>query len=220
MNLNKGVSLNLPYIDAQRLFDWLRMPMPFLKFDAVFIAGSGSIGPVRECLKLFHGSGYRPIVFTSKGGNFGGNTIFGRDEVLEYKEELQSHIPDRFIFHPAESEWTTNTLLEATNGMKFLRQCAPEAKTVVLCGRGVHMRRLNLTFRKHNPDLTIVNRADDEVASVELLERMCDEVGRIQLYGKKGDLLEEEIPDFVWDIVGQIERHLASKTPRTPVTRQ
>jgi hypothetical protein len=110
----------LPLINAQIVYDYLRISDPMEKtifggwryqpVDAIFILGSGSLGPVKKAAELYHLGAAKHIAFTSAGGNFGGNIVFGRQECDAYADELlKLKVPGKCIRYPFKDKRTTNT---------------------------------------------------------------------------------------------------------------
>jgi uncharacterized SAM-binding protein YcdF (DUF218 family) len=209
----------LPLINAQIVYDYLRISDPMEKtifggwryqpVDAIFILGSGSLGPVKKAAELYHLGAAKHIAFTSAGGNFGGNIVFGRQECDAYADELlKLKVPGKCIRYPFKDKRTTNTLQEAKVGMEFLDHWFGPIQGIILCSRSIHQRRAWATFQKHGGIVEFANYPDDELLSVELLPRLVQEIDRLQEYGAKGDLLVQDIPKDVLAVTEQIRQHL------------
>ena len=206
-------TLGLRYIDAQYLLDWLSMstmPKSNKIPEAVFILGSGSNAPAhaasQHLINTANEGRKTPVFFTSAGGTFGGNVVFGRPEVEEYRRILlENGISGAYLHSPPREQWTTNTLTEARAAIPFIKRVLGGAPACVgLFARSVHMRRVLVTFAKQHPGVEFVLFPDNETCTVELLPRMLQEVARLVMYAKKGDILETTFPLEALTICAQI----------------
>lgn len=210
--------MELPFINARPLHDFLSTknePGPVgEKALVTFVLGSGSMGPVRKAAELYRNGLTGYIAFTSAGGNFGGNIVFGREEVDAYRDTLIAlgvH-SENVLFPQSDELRTTNTLAEARGAIPFINsKRVGGANRMILCSRSVHQRRAWATFRKQHPDVYYVNCPDHEELTVELLPRLVQEIDRLREYGAKGDLEVQEIPEDVSEICEQIRKHLGMK---------
>jgi uncharacterized SAM-binding protein YcdF (DUF218 family) len=207
----------LTVIDAQPAYDWLGVrdyqPGDVDEKTAIFILGAGSTGPAREAAEIFLDATVNsPIFFTSAGGRFGGNVVFGRQEFEEYASILHKYrVPEEYIHYPSDDlKHTTNTLMEAKGAIPFIRSHMDNVRRVILCSRPVHQRRALATFRKHYPDIEYVNAPCSELLTTEHLLRIVQEVDRLKEYGAKGDLEVQIIPKHVTEICEQLRVYLAA----------
>src|SRR3989344_259038 len=203
----------MEFIDVRPAYQWLRAEAELSDFprDVIFVLGGASETPLYRAAELFR-HGYaraRVIAFTSNGGTFGGNLLWGIPEVEHYAARLQEFgVPkDSLVYPKNSSEWTSNTLAEAQAAIPFLKRCIGcEPSEVILCARSVHQRRAWLTFLKQSPNIRFHNAPCEEVLTVELLPRILGEIKRIREYGAKGDLEKCAIPDDVLHIDQELAR--------------
>lgn len=202
-------------IDARPLYHFLAaLNEPFPSEDSadvIFVLGSGSIGPIRKAAQIYSAGLAKYIAFTSSGGNFGGNVVFGREEADEYRDTLIAFgVPLRALLFPTSNELrTTNTLAEARGAIPFVESQIGRVMRMILCSRSVHQRRAWATFRKQYPNVKYVNRPDYEDLTVELLPRLVQEIDRLREYGAKGDLEMQEIPPDISGICEALRTHLS-----------
>ncbi len=190
------------FVDARPAYRWLRIETEKFsaRHDAIFVVGGGSEAPLYRAMELYENGYAKVIAFTSCGGNFGGNLVWGHIELEYYRNFFQKRgVPPSALFSPrASGEWTNNTLDEARTAVPFLTRCLKsEPRNIILCSRPVHQRRAWLTFRKQHPGIKYTNCPGDELLSVELLPRIMGELKRIREYGYKGDTERCAIPDEV-----------------------
>lgn len=201
-------------INAEPLYQWLAMESDLERIsqlDAIFIVG-GSPSSATQAALIEKAMGKPiPFFFTSAGGNFGANITHGKCEVDLFAERLLQHRVDPKLIHTAPQElWTTNTLEEARVGMKFVQNKIKDVRNVLLCARSIHSRRAWATFARQNPEITFWNAPDGESLTVELLPRIVQEVERLDLYGSRGDLLAQTLPNKFEAIVAELREHLTS----------
>ncbi len=172
--------------------------------------GGGSEAPARTAGKLYRENAAKRIFFTSSGGRFGGNIVFGCHEVARYADILhEMRVPDSRVHYPDITERTTNTLMEAQIGGLFMRTVMGSVDSVILCSRPIHQRRAWATFRKQNPVVPKwFNQPCEEDLTIEHLPRLVQEVDRLQIYAKKGDIEEQQIPGHVLKTCEEIRKHL------------
>jgi hypothetical protein len=205
----------LEFINALLVYEFLAHTNMPEGADAIFILGSGSLGPVRKAVELYKSGFAKHICFTSLGGTFGGNIVFGESEIEIYRNELRRlRVPTRSIHSPPAGMGmpggTTNTLAEAQAALPFMETVLPRKPSrIILCSRSVHQRRAWATFCKQNPGILFTNAPDGELLTVELLPRLVQEVDRLREYGAKGDLDVQAIPDEVAETVEKLRAYLA-----------
>ena len=194
----------MEFIDARPAYEWLGMDdtAPYdLSVSLIFVLGNGSEGPVRHAASIVKRFALPlpNIGFTSLGGNFGGNLLWGCTEMRHYRAILEEEgVPPHTILHPQEKYGTTNTLVEARQAIPWITARLNMNKLrVVLCSRPVHQRRAWLTFLKQHTNIQFHNSPCEETLTVELLPRILGEIKRIREYGAKGDLEQCAIPDEV-----------------------
>lgn len=205
--------MQLPFINPHLLYRFLSTrDEPYQDShpeDVLFILGSGSLGPARKASRIYLGGSAKYIAFTSAGGNFGGNLVFGREEADEYVDFLSMMgVPERALLFPPKDKRTSNTLDEARGAIPFIESRIGKIRRLVLCSREVHQRRAWATFKKQYPDLVYLNRPDGEELTVELLPRLVQEIDRLRQYGVKGDVEVQFIPPVVSEICEQLRRQL------------
>lgn len=211
--------MTLPFINSQLVFNYLsiRDDVGRNEADAIFVLGSGSIAPAIEAARLYHQGVARAICFTSVGGTFGGNIVFGEPEITAYAKWLSlSQIPASAVFYPDVDKGTTNTAMEAKAAIPFMQERLGRVRRVVLCSRGVHQRRAWATFRKQHPDVFYFNRPDHETLTVELLPRLVQEIDRLREYAAKGDIEPQEISPEVHAVCEQLRAHFPMNFPSKP----
>src|SRR3989344_3169178 len=199
----------MDFSDARFTYAWLGTSLektptetPQAKIDALFILGSGSESPIYRAValhrELSRSTLHRPppIAFSSTGGVFGGNLVWGCTEMEHYRRVLEMEgIPRSAIVHPPKEKGTTNTLVEAQQAIPFLAGLLGfMQRHIVLCARPVHQRRAWLTFSKQHPGITYTNCPGEEPLSIELLPRIMGELKRIREYAAKGDIARCDIP--------------------------
>jgi len=165
------------------------------KSDVIFILGGSSISPVYKAHELYQ-DGYAPIIaFTSTGGVFGGEEVFGMPENEKYKEVLLGlGIPENAMISEGT---TTNTLVEARRAIVFIRENGIEPNKVILVSRPIHQRRAFSTFVKQHPDVKYINCPASESLNEDDVKRLPGEIERLIKYAAKGDIIENEIPKNV-----------------------
>lgn len=208
--------MTLHFINAQPVFDFLRVATKMRRpqVHAIFVLGSGSLAPVDEAAKLYKTGCAQGIAFTSVGGTFGGNIVFGEPEVVAYAKRLvHLGVPEKAIYYPAVEEGTSNTFVEAKGAIPFMRARLGRVEQVVLCSRSVHQRRAWATFLKQHPDLEYYNYPDSEPLTVELLPRLVQEIDRLRQYAAKGDIMPQLIPDEVSETCERLRAHLKMPAP-------
>lgn len=207
----------MEFIDAYPLYDLLAHREKPSEADAIFILGAGSLGPVKKAAELWRQGFAKYIAFTSKGGKFGGNMLFGKPEWQRYAEVLDAEgIPEKFLLYPTSELTTTNTLVEARTAIPFLDTQATrdEVTRVILVSRPVHQLRAWATFKKQWPAVQFFSCPCDEELTIEHLDRMLGELDRLREYADKGDTLKVEFPPKILAIEAELRRVLKPEQKR------
>ena len=158
--------------------------------DVIFVLGGSSLAPVQRAFELYK-EGFAPkIAFISVGGNFGGEKVWGMPENQKYREVLLGFgVPPENIFTKG---LTTDTLAEAQKAIPFLeKELGTNVLRMILVSRPVHQLRAFLTFRKQHPEVEYLNcpaKEEYTEGDQETETRILQEIERIRIYSKKGDI--------------------------------
>lgn len=152
--------------------------------DAIFVFGEPNFYPASKAAELFE-DGYAKNVFSiARKGTFSNKEWRFHDSTM-YKHYWKiCGYGNRFYTSPIAA----NTLEEAQKAISFMKEHDIVPKKVVLVASPVHQLRAYLTFKKHNPNIEIINVMSDEGFSFGLIARFFQEMYRIIKYRIKGDL--------------------------------
>jgi hypothetical protein len=124
---------------------------------------------------------------------------------------IELEVPDRNIVRERES---TNTLENILFGMKRLQERGIKISSAILVAKPMHMRRCVATFNRQYPEVKVL--CSPPAGSLlefidrpkpECLGRLIAEVERLETYATKGDIVRQNIPDSVREVIKEIVRN-------------
>lgn len=198
---------------AKIIWDYLNIVDVPQKADVIFVLGGSTINPIKKAAKLFKADFASKIAFISIGGTFG-SKYWKMSESAKYHQELLNlGIKENCILY---DELSRNTLEEARLAIPFFKKNKLNAKKVILVSRPVHQRRAYATFAKQWPQIKFINCPADEKLTIhdkDLLLRLTQEIERLDLYGKKGDILVQKHSNKVDRAYKQLKNYLSKALP-------
>ncbi len=176
----------------ETVWNYLRIENKTCPADVIFLFGGATLYPVFKAAELYKAGVCRNIVFVSNRGTFSNPEWKDVEAKMYAKTFVELGIPKNSLFYTPEC---SNTLEEARFAIPFMEKNGLHPKKIILISRPTHQRRAFATFKKQNPDIVCINVPADEpfVESQDLIDRMVAEIKRLQLYGKKGDIVPQEI---------------------------
>ena len=199
--------------EAYKIFNYLYLRNTRQKVDAIIGFGHFDMKIPRTCGKLYK-EGYAPkIIFT--GGVGAGTADLQKQEALVFHDELLRHYPGI----PEEDVLVEDQSTNTGQNIHFLKEKAfhqwPEhnfsggISSVMLVCNGARQRRTWLTWKKILPEVHAINcppetsfeKEKDLFRSKgrELEDLLLGEMDRILDYPDKDFIVEEEIPDEIYD---------------------
>eukprot|EP00449_Zooxanthella_nutricula_P052428 CAMPEP_0198562554 /NCGR_PEP_ID=MMETSP1462-20131121/97353_1 /TAXON_ID=1333877 /ORGANISM="Brandtodinium nutriculum, Strain RCC3387" /LENGTH=233 /DNA_ID=CAMNT_0044293487 /DNA_START=32 /DNA_END=733 /DNA_ORIENTATION=+ len=168
--------------------------------------GSFDLRVARHCAALYLQGHARFLVFT--GGFGSGSADLKQPEAVAYKNEaVTCGVPEEDILVEAES---TNTPQNWSFTLRMLKEMQRplEGKRIILSTTPYRQRRVRLTCAHSCPaGATLINAPppstyEEDVAlfeakGLDLPGLLGGEVQRLDVYGRKGDILREDIPSDI-----------------------
>lgn len=193
--------------EAIHIYNYLTINDAPVKSDVIFIFGGIIMPKVWERALEIYNQQYANYILIA--GGIGGHTKrLGelKPEAEVIKEYLMTHgVPSRAIITEIKS---TNTLENVIFGLETLKEHDLPHHKIIITSKPFHMRRCLATFQKHSSGLEIlccppqgtfeelIDRPRDEY-----YKRLTEELLRLKRYGEKGDILTQDIPPEILEIV-------------------
>ena len=199
--------------EAYKIFSYLYLREVRQKVDAIIGFGHFDMKIPRTCGKLYQ-EGYAPkIIFT--GGVGAGTADLQKNEALVFHDELLRHYPDIPEDDVLIEDQSTNT----GQNIHFLKEKAfrqwpghnfsKGISSVMLVCNAARQRRTWLTWKKILPEVHAINCPPDTSFENEkalfqskgraLENLLIGEMERILSYPDKGFIVEEKVPEDVYD---------------------
>jgi uncharacterized SAM-binding protein YcdF (DUF218 family) len=195
-----------PFIDI--ILNFLIESTPIEKLpitDAIFIFGHYEPQVAHHAAELWK-IGKAPFIVVSGKGR---NTIPKgfETEADFYKSIMVSDgVPENSIILEKEA---TNSLENVIMGMAAARKVGINSKSIILCAMPPLLKRACATFRKKFPEITVYGSAFEipkEWFTPKRLNRLLEEIQRLEEYAMKGDIVKVDIPDVVLSAVEKIRK--------------
>jgi uncharacterized SAM-binding protein YcdF (DUF218 family) len=183
-------------------------PLPQVKADAVIGFGVFDLTLPRFCGELYTTGAAARIIFT--GGYGAGTGTLGGPEADVWREELRCSHPNIQDTHVLLENRSTNT---AENIAFTAAQLAHEhpalmfgvgIRNMIIVASPSRLRRVQLTFRKHYPDVQVTRQLPDcdfdreyalyQANGVDYLQHLAGEIKRLKEYPSRGWIVAEELP--------------------------
>lgn len=193
--------------EAINIYNYLTINDAPVKSDIIFIFGGMIMSKVWERALELYNQQYANYIIIS--GGIGGLTkrLGGsKPEAEVIKEYLMTHgVPSKAIITEIKS---TSTLENVIFGLETLKEHNLPHNKIIITSKPFHMRRCLATFQKHSSGLEIlccppqgtfeelIDRPQDEY-----YKRLVEEVLRLKSYGENGDILTQDIPPEILEIV-------------------
>ena len=194
---------------AEILWDYHHMYQKPHISDCILALGSHDLHVAERAAELYLTGYANLIIFT---GGFGRIThkIWGIPEAQKFKEvALSKGVPEKSILTECNS---TNTGENLRYTWKILNQKGLEISSIILVDKPYKERRAYATFNKQWP-ISVRNTVTSpqysfkdycefyksgEISVHEFISIMVGDLQRIDLYGKNGFQIVQEIPQQVW----------------------
>jgi hypothetical protein len=194
---------------ARVLFDYLYLRDPEIgPADAVIGFGHFDLKIPRRCLEL-HRRGLAPLIVFS-GGRGAGTADLGQAEARAFLDEIQAHASEGAVLLEDRST-NTGENVEAT--ARLLEDegrplgSGGGVRTALIVANACRQRRVDLTCRRHHPDVRWINAPPatsflEEVAlyagkGQDLVPLLSGEIQRLLDYPARGFCLPAHIPPEV-----------------------
>lgn len=203
-----SISRNDENSSAKVIFNYLyERSEKICRSDAVIGFGHFDLKVPRRCGELLQEGKTECIIFT--GGIGAGTGDLGKEEAIAFQEELKRkfpEIPDEKVVIEKESKNTLENVIKVKKILNAMKK-HKNVKTAILTANAYRQRRVNLTFRKHLPEIKVFNAPPVtgfekekelfESKGIPFMRTLLGEIKRIELYAKKGDILYEPFPSDV-----------------------
>ncbi len=197
------------HIDAKLLWDYHHLYQPLEKADAILGFGSHDLHVAERAAELYLAGYGKYIIFT---GGFGRITkqIWNKPEAIAFAEvAVQIGVPREKIFTESAS---TNTGENIRNTKRLLEQKQLSFSNYLVVDKPFKERRIYATLKKQWSDLDFrvtspQNTYEEYYQYYQQLEQlhiedflsiMVGDLQRIDLYGRNGFQIPQEIPSDVW----------------------
>jgi uncharacterized SAM-binding protein YcdF (DUF218 family) len=194
------------------IWDFLSIYDEPVQADAIFAFGSSLITTPKHAAYLYH-NGYAPVIVISGSSGPLSRVVFGRPEVDVFRETcIREGVPEEAIICEAQA---THTGENIQFGMKALRDAGHQAKHVLAVSWPYHMRRVDATFEKLEPDISVTccpppGEMEEfvRISRERFALRLAGEADRISDYGAKGMMAFREVPPSVVEAVKTIRQSI------------
>ncbi len=199
---------------AKDIFHWLCVSSDVLQVADVIIGfGHFDLKIPRHCGYLYTNGFAQKIIFT--GGSGSGTADLCKPEALVFFDELQKVYPniprDTLIIE----ERSTNTLENILFTRTMLESTSPDfsfnnqIKSAIIVACAYRQRRVCLTCKKNLPEVSFYNAPPEtsfnkeegmfSARGLNFFSLIVGEIERLIRYGERGDILQESIPDELFD---------------------
>ena len=198
---------------ANKIFSYLYLRDTKQRVDAIIGFGHFDMKIPHTCGKLYE-EGYAPKIILT-GGVGAGTADLKKNEAQIFRDELYAHFPDI----PEEDLLIEDQSTNTGQNIYFLKEMAlrrwPEhnfskgISSVILVCNAARQRRTWLTWKKILPHIPAINcppqttfeKEKDLFQSKgrELEDLLTGEMERIHNYPDKGFIVEEKVPEDVYD---------------------
>ena len=199
-----------PLIDIITDFLVESLPMSALpRADAIFVLGHYEPLVAHYAVELWKNHKAPYIVITGKGRSAIPEGF--TSEADFYASLIQSDgVPSHALILEKES---TNFLENVVLGMTACHNAGINIHSVILCAMPHGLKRSCATFQQQFPAVTISGSAfpiPPEWFTPKRVIRLMDELGRLEEYAKKGDIVSVPIPHAVNMAAEEIRRYLSA----------
>jgi uncharacterized SAM-binding protein YcdF (DUF218 family) len=198
---------------TQRLWNWLDINQTPEKSDIIFLFGGAILNTPQKGFELFNENLAPYIVATGLGGTFGNPEWTKPIAEMFANYLIKKGVPQEKIVIQNTS---TNTPEDVKIAIPLLEQMNIPHDSAIIVSRPVHQRRAFATFAKLYPEIKLLNspcfetepnQIKDQDELMYVATRCIQEYERLITYGKKGDLVIQQIPAEVADVYDQL-KHL------------
>lgn len=190
------------------VWNYLAMEASPSKCDILFVFGGLGLEIPARAAELYF-SGWAPMVLITGAAGPLTQGVFQKPEAEVFKDEMVKRgVPaDRIL----TENRATNTGQNVSFGMEKLQSSGVSASNAILVAKSFISRRCVATFKKNFPNvntipcppkggpLDFIDRSRPDFA-----KRMLGELDRLVEYGKKGFIVEQDIPLAVISAADQI----------------
>ena len=164
--------------------------------DLAFVLGSPTVNSIFPALDLFHAGLTKKIMISGAGTSTNGQPEWAlyRDHALAAGIPKEALLIEKFALNTQENlQLGTNLILQELGWLNI--------KSVALCAKPFHMRRVLMTARRYFPkDVRIIACPPDDAMNLSATTwaetptgrlRILEELGKISRYALQGDFNAE-----------------------------
>jgi len=197
---------------AQILWDYHLLHHKIEKSEAILVLGSHDTRIAEYAAQLFL-DGWAPLLICS--GGIGRLTEgWDRPEAEVFAEiAIRMGVPKEKIILESRS---TNTLENIRFTRELLEEKKMDIQKLILVQKPYMERRAYATFKKWmsdtievivaSPPVSLDAYATEDKPKERLIDIVVGDTQRIRLYGEKGDMVAQEIPEEVWEAYEELVR--------------
>lgn len=189
--------------EAQKIWDYMKLNHKLEKSDAVVVFGSCDPSVADYAAELvLHG--WAPLLVLS--GNRGDSTQnWSLSEAETFRKiAIEKGVSEETILIENES---TNTIENILFTQKLFQQKGISVQRIIVVQKPFMERRAFATIQKHWPDIEVILSSPSisfseykipEFSREDLIGSIVGDLERLVVYAKQGDLVEQKIPEQVW----------------------
>lgn len=200
--------MNIDYY-AKILWNYHKLNRKIEKADIILGFGSHDLHVAKRCAELFLEGYGDKIIFT---GGFGRITkdLWNMTEAEKFAQvALEMSVPNETIIIENEASNTGENISKTKN---LLKKLDLHPVSFLIVDKPYRERRTFATLKKQWPEIDFIITSPPysyeeyckfyshgEISKNEFISIMVGDLQRIDLYGKNGFQIEQEIPDEVWN---------------------
>lgn len=200
--------MNIDYY-AKILWDYHKLNEKIEKCDVILGFGSHDLNVARTCAELYLNGYGEKIIFTGGFGRITKN-LWNMTEGEKFAQvAISMGVPkDKIIIENKAS----NTGENISKTKKLLKESNLHPTSFLIVDKPYRERRTFATIKKQWPEIKFIMTSPpysyeeycefyshSEISKDEFISIMVGDLQRIDLYGKNGFQIEQDIPDTVWD---------------------
>ena len=183
--------------------------MPQRKTDVIFVLLGSSLSPAEQASELRRWQYAPKIAFVSMGRASNGEALWDMSAIAKYQELLKLRgISNLDVI---QREFTIDVQINPEATSLFLQEQGIKPERIILVSQPVCQRQMCATFKKHWPSATYFNCPGDEplIMNREMFALLLNEVHKLDLYGREGSIVPQDIPSPVREAFKFLDKYLS-----------